>query len=192
MRPAVFLDRDGVIVEELHLLKRLKDIRMIPGAAAALRSLADAGFARVVVTNQPIIARGHATVDEVNAVNREIETRLVSEGAPPMDAYCVCPHHPRAALDAYRLECECRKPRPGLLVNAAEELGLNLARSFIVGDRLSDIAAGLRAGCRGVLVHSGAHEEALIESSDPVRDHDIPDHCCADLSAAARWIISVR
>lgn len=189
MKRAVFLDRDGVLVEEVHLLKRSADIRILPGAAEALSALARAGFARFVVTNQPAIARGHATFEQVEAINREIEARLVRAGAPAMDAFYVCPHHPRGAVASYCLDCECRKPRPGLLVNAAREHDLDLANSFIVGDRLSDAAAGIRAGCRAILVHSGAHHEPLIESSDPVRADERPEFTCADLPAAVRWIL---
>ncbi|MCA1596628.1 MAG: HAD-IIIA family hydrolase [Chloroflexi bacterium] len=189
MRKAVFLDRDGVLVEEIHLLRRSDDIRILPGVAEALAALAKAGYARIVVTNQPAVARGRATLEEVESIHRELEARLTSAGAPPMDGFYTCPHHVKGSVPEYCVDCECRKPRPGLIVTAAREHDIDLANSLIIGDRLSDVAAGIRAGFRGILVHSGAHREPLIESSDPVRPHERPHHTAADLPAAVRWIL---
>lgn len=177
MRPAVFLDRDGVLLDdELHVM---------PGVRDALQRLHSAAFALVVVTNQTIISRGVATEEEVDEAHWRLREQL-----PEIDAFYVCPHHPNADVDRYRIECDCRKPRPGLLLRAAEELELDLARSWMVGDRISDIAAGARAGCRTVLVRTGAHLESPIVSPDPIDPALRADREADDLPAAASAILA--
>jgi D-glycero-D-manno-heptose 1,7-bisphosphate phosphatase len=101
----------------------------------------------------------------------------------------MCPHHPRATVDRYRVDCECRKPKPGLLIRAALELDLDLRESIVVGDRASDVAAGALAGCRTVLVRSGAHQAPPIETTLRLKEEIEPDHVCADLVEASKWIL---
>lgn len=187
---AVFLDRDGVLIEDVDWLTRPGQIRILPGVPQALRRLAGAGFRLVVVTNQPIIARGLLAEAELEVLHAAIAAQLAGAGAPPLDRFYYCPHHPRATLPAYRVNCECRKPRPGLLLRAAEELGLNLRASFMIGDRMSDIAAGAAAGCRAVLVQTGKHREPPIQTAEPPDPLLKPDWTCADLSAAAQWVLN--
>lgn len=187
-RPAVFLDRDGVIVEDGDNLVDEKDLVVMPGAAKAIARLSEAGYAVVVVTNQPVVARGLVSDADVARIGEALAAKLRAEGALIERTY-FCPHHPNATVEAYRQACDCRKPRPGMLTRAAHELGLDLETSFLVGDRLSDIAAGRRAGCRTVLVETGKHTAAPIESPDPIGDVK-PDAVCADLSGAAEWILS--
>src|SRR5665213_3007851 len=112
---AVFLDRDGVLIEDVDLLDDISRIRILPGVPDALQRLGRAGFRLIVATNQPIIARGIVSEQEVDQINREIAARLERAGAPVIDRFYVCPHHPKATIAAYRVECQCRKPRPGLL-----------------------------------------------------------------------------
>jgi D-glycero-D-manno-heptose 1,7-bisphosphate phosphatase len=114
---------------------------------------------------------------------------LEAAGAPPLDAVYFCPHHPEATLPEYRVICDCRKPRPGLLLRAAGEHGLDLGASFMVGDRLTDIAAGAAAACRTVLVQTGRHAEPPIVAAEPPAAPCRPDHTCPDLPAAAAWIL---
>jgi D-glycero-D-manno-heptose 1,7-bisphosphate phosphatase len=190
LKPAVFLDRDGVIVRDVDLLVRADQIELMPGAAAAIARLGAAGLPVVVVSNQPVVARGLVTEDQVRALEAEIERRLAAAGAS-VDGFYYCPHHPRATLPAYRDACECRKPRPGLLLRAARELELDLAASTMVGDRPSDVAAGRRAGCRTILVETGMHAAAPIESPDSFADAR-PDAVVADLAAAAGLILGPR
>jgi len=187
-RRAVFLDRDGVLVEELGLLLRTEDIRILPGVVGALARLKGAGFVLPVVSNQAGVARGLTDEAAVRAIQAEIERRLVQAGAPPLDGFFYCPHHPAATLAAYRVDCACRKPRPGLLLAAAQALGLDPARSFMVGDRPSDLVAGQRAGCRTVWVQTGAHGSPPIESPDFPAEPPRPDFVCAGLAEAAAWI----
>jgi D-glycero-D-manno-heptose 1,7-bisphosphate phosphatase len=186
-RRAVFLDRDGVLVEDRGLLTRAGDIAILPGAAGALARLKAAGFALVVVSNQAVVARGLLDEAGVRDLQGEVERRLRLEGAPALDGFYFCPHHPSADLVAYRVACACRKPRPGLILEASAALGLDPARSFMVGDRPTDLAAGLAAGCRTVWVQTGQHDAPPIEGADRVAPR--ADHVCAGLAAAAAWIL---
>ena len=184
-RAAVFLDRDGVLMHDVEIVTRKEDVQLYPYAAGAARRLRDAGFVLVVVTNQPVVARGLCSEADVDAVHAFIQEKL----GGVIDRYSFCPHHPKATLEAYRAICECRKPRAGMLRDAAKSLHIDLARSFMVGDRPSDIAAGRRAGCRTVLVETGKHVSPPIESPDrPVSL--VPDWTCANLEEAAEWILS--
>jgi D-glycero-D-manno-heptose 1,7-bisphosphate phosphatase len=156
-----------------------------------LSQLKAAGFTLVVVSNQAVVARGLVTESEVEAIHRHLAGLLQSAGAPPLDGWYFCPHHPNASLPAYRVDCDCRKPKPGLLQRAARELNLDMAVSFMVGDRPTDILAGHRAGCRTVLVETGKHNERPIETTErlpPVT----PEHRCPGLIEAAAWILRTR
>ncbi len=189
MNAAVFLDRDGVLIEDVHLLTRPEQVVIPAGVPAALRALGEAGFRLVVVSNQPVVARGLVSEADVRAVHAHMESRLREAGAPPLDGVYFCPHHPNATLPAYRKDCDCRKPKPGLFRRAATELALDLGASFAVGDRITDIIAGSRAGCRTVLVQTGRHAEKPIETSEPLDQTLRPEHTSADLAAAAEWIL---
>jgi len=176
-RPAVFLDRDGTIVVERYYLADPAGVELVPGAAAALRSLAEAGYALVVVTNQSGIARGLYGEGDFRAVQRRIEELLEREGVR-LDAVYHCPHHP-----AYTGPCDCRKPAAGLYRRAARELGLDLSRSVCIGDRLKDVLPARELGCAaGILVRTGYGEEQAPEAPEWVRVE-------ADLPAAARAVL---
>jgi D-glycero-D-manno-heptose 1,7-bisphosphate phosphatase len=192
MNAAIFLDRDGVLIEDVHLLINSEDIRVLEGVPQALRSLKEAGFKLIVISNQTVVSRGLVTEQEVRAIHAEMERLLEQGGGPHLDGFYFCPHHPNATLPAYRTACECRKPRPGLLLRAACEHNLNLRASFVVGDRITDIIAGARAGCRTVLVQTGKHQAPPIETVEPLDESVQPDHVCADLKAAAEWILAHR
>lgn len=187
-RPAIFLDRDGVIVEDVDAVLRPDQLILTPGAAEAVKRASASGRAVVVVTNQPVVARGLVDEDGVRAVHDALDAMLRAQGAR-VDAFYFCPHHPRATIERYRVACECRKPRPGLLTRAASELELDLGASVMVGDRLSDVTAGARAGCKTVLVTSGKHLEAPIESPDP--SDATPDFVAADIAAAMDWALAL-
>lgn len=188
MNRAVFLDRDGVVTADVHLLTTAEQLRLLPGVPAALRSLKDAGFLLLLVTNQTVVARGLITEAQLDQIHQRLQAMLQAAGAPPMDGIYVCPHHPRATLAGYRVACDCRKPRAGLLRQAAKEWSLHLPGCYMIGDRLTDIAAGAHAGCRTVLVETGQHLAPAIETVEPVDLTIVPDWACADLSAAVRWI----
>lgn len=191
MNRAIFLDRDGVIIEDVNLLTNSGDIRILEGVPEALRCMQEAGFKLIVVSNQPVVARGMVTEQEVQAINAEIEYLLELAGAPHIDGFYFCPHHPNATLPEYRIACECRKPEPGLVLRAASEHNLNLHLSFLVGDRITDIIAGAKAGCRTVMVRTGKHDASPIETAEPLDVSVQPDCVCADLKAAAKWILRI-
>jgi D-glycero-D-manno-heptose 1,7-bisphosphate phosphatase len=178
---AVFLDRDGTINVEREFLYRPEDFRFIQGAPQAIRLLNEAGFLVIVVTNQSGIARGFYDEAAVNRLHRHMDAQLARFGAR-IDAYYFCPHHPEYGTGEYRKSCACRKPMDGMLRRGASEFSLDLSASFIVGDRLVDVAAGLKAGCRPMLVRTGygAAESAGIPPEIPVY---------ADLLEAARVIV---
>lgn len=185
LRPALFLDRDGTLVEEVHHLSRPEQIRLLPGASRAVRLANRRAVPVVVVTNQSAVARGLLTEEELGAVHEVLRTALERDGAR-LDAIYYCPHHREAVIPAYAVDCDCRKPAPGLLLRAARDLGLNLSRGVMIGDRLLDIEAGRRAGCRGVLVRTGygASEERSLTPSDPQ-----PDRVADDILEAVRWAL---
>ena len=160
MRPAVFLDRDGTLIEERGYLDRLDLLELFPWTVDAIRLLNRAGFAPVVVTNQSAIGRGVIEESFLNHVHATIDARLGAGGAR-MEAYYFCPHHPDAELEPYRQRCRCRKPGPGMIERACRDLRLDPARSVMVGDRWLDVACGRAAGTRAILVRTGhgAHEE---------------------------------
>ena len=186
---AVFLDRDGVLLEDRDLVVSPADLHILPGVPGALRKLKRAGFRLIVVTNQAAVARGLLSEQQLSEIHVEMCRRLVGAGAPPLDAVYFCPHHPEATLPNYRVACECRKPKPGMILRASYEHGLNLAASFLVGDRLTDVLAGTRAGCRSVLVRTGKHLDAPIVTAEPVDANVRADQECADLEQAAEWIL---
>jgi D-glycero-D-manno-heptose 1,7-bisphosphate phosphatase len=178
--PAAFIDRDGVINADLGHVHRVRDFRFVPNAVAGLRLLADSGFRLIVVTNQAGIAKGMYTEADYELLTRHMTAALEAEGVRLAGVY-YCPHHPQGVIERYAIHCACRKPAPGMLLLAAQELGLNLPGSIMIGDKISDAAAGRAAGvARTVLVESG---HRLPADSRSHADHQAPD-----LLAAASWI----
>jgi len=186
-RPAVFLDRDGTIVEERGYIDRLDLLDVFPWTSDALRLLRRAGFAIVVITNQSAIGRGIIDEAFLDAVHRELDARLAPSGAK-IDAYYFCPHFVDSRIDRYRMVCRCRKPGSELVERACRDLDLDPARSFMVGDRWIDVACGGGAGVRSILVRTGhgAHEADV--PPDGVR----PDAILDNLLAAVGWILRTR
>jgi D-glycero-D-manno-heptose 1,7-bisphosphate phosphatase len=186
-RRAVFLDRDGVLIRDVHLLTRTDQVEFLPGAPAAVGRLNRAGLLTVVVTNQTVVARGLATEEDVARVHAWMQARLREEGGA-IDRFYLCPHHPQATVPRYRVECTCRKPRPGMLLQAAAELGIDLGQSYLVGDRVSDVAAGRHAGVTTILVETGMHDAPPITSVSAADAALRPHHTFPDLAAAVDWL----
>lgn len=186
---AIFLDRDGVLVKDVGLVCAASELEILEGVATALRRLKEADFQLVVVSNQAIVARGMITELQLNEIHAAMNRLLGEQGAPSPDAIYYCPHHPQATLDAYRIACDCRKPRPGMLLRAAAERAIDLAHSYLVGDRMTDILAGQRAGCRSILVTTGQHEAPPIVTADATEESAMPHHICDGLLAATDWIL---
>ena len=184
MRRAVFLDRDGTIIEEAGYLDRLDRLVFYPYSVDAIRLLNRAGFAVVVITNQAGIARGIVRPGFVGEAHRHIAAR-VEAGGGRIDAFYYCPHYTTGPVSEFVRACDCRKPGPGMLKQAAADLDLDLARSFAVGDRWHDVAAASAVGARGVLIRTGlgARDEASPEPGTT------PAAILDDLAAAAAWIL---
>ena len=180
---AVFMDRDGTINEEVGYLSRMDELKLYPGSAEAIRLINESGMKAVVVTNQSGIARGYITEDFVRSVHERINEWLRADGAH-IDGFYVCPHHPVYGNGIYKQDCNCRKPKPGLLLQAAAEMNIDLTRSYMIGDMLKDIAAGKKAGARGILVKTGY-------GSNIVRT-DMPAYIAADILDAVHWIMKDR
>lgn len=181
MRPAVFIDRDGTLIELVHYLSDPEDVRLVDGAPRALRMLNEAGYACVVVTNQSAIGRGLITVTRLAEIHDRLETRL-AEHDRRVDGIYFCPEAPKGK-DQRAIEHPDRKPGPGMLLRAARELDLDLTQSWMIGDSLSDVLAGRNAGCRGsILVRTGYGERHASEA-------DAFDFMADDLLSAAKFIL---
>ncbi len=154
---AIFLDRDGTLNKYVGFLRDIKDFELLPDAAEAVKIINASGFLAIVVTNQPVIARGEVTFEELNAIHNKFEYLLGKKGAF-IDKIYYCPHHPDKGFEGERPElkfdCECRKPKPGMILKAAEDFNIDLNKSYVIGDSKSDIQAGINAGCKTVLVNN--------------------------------------
>ena len=183
-RPAVFLDRDGTLVEEAGYLDRLERLAFFPYSVDAVRLLNRAGFAVVVVTNQAGVARGMFDDTFVATVHRRIGD-VMDAGGARIDGFYYCPHHPDGTVAEYRRTCDCRKPQPGLLRQAATDLRLNLLRSVVIGDRWHDLQAGGAVDARGILVRTGYGRDEEHTPQAGVRPAAVVDN----LIAATSWIL---
>jgi len=186
---AVFLDRDGTINEEVGYLDDLAKLKVIPAAFEAIRLLNAAGLKTVVITNQSGVARGIFSEEFVKKTHAYLRA-LLEEQEAFIDGFYYCPHHPTEGIDPYRQPCDCRKPAAGMLRQAAEDLHLDLSRSYIVGDRYNDIEAGRNVGAKCVLVKTG-FGQSLLQDDGPDRptDKNQPDFVAADILEAVQWIL---
>lgn len=155
---AIFLDRDGTINKYVGFLKNIDDFELIDGVAPAIRKINESGYLAIVVTNQPVIARGEVSFEKLEEIHNKMETLLGKEGAY-LDAIYYCPHHPHKGYEGERpelkIDCNCRKPKPGMLLKAAEDFNIDLSQSWMIGDGENDVRAGINAGCKTVLLGNG-------------------------------------
>lgn len=153
---AIFIDRDGTINQSVGFLKDIDKFELIDGASKAIQRINQSGMLAIVITNQPVIARGEVSWEELDEIHNKMETLLGQEGAY-LDGIFVCPHHPDRGFEGerpeYKIECDCRKPKPGLILQAAQRFHINLSESWMVGDSESDVRAGEKAGCRTLLLN---------------------------------------
>ncbi len=160
---AVFLDRDGTINKYVGFLRNIDDFELLPGAAEAVRRINESGFLAIVITNQPVIARGEVTVEELEEIHNKME-RLLGEQGAYIDALYYCPHHPDKGFDGeipeLKFDCECRKPKPGMIFKAAEDFNIDISESYMVGDSEIDMMAGKAAGCKLVYIGNKTFEGA--------------------------------
>jgi len=186
---AVFLDRDGVINELVyHQEQEVIDspftpgqFKLIPGVTEALKSLHDAGYLTILVSNQPGIAKGHMTAKNFELIKQKMRSELISNGAE-LDGEYYCLHHPDAIVEKYRMQCDCRKPLPGLLFKVALEKDIDLKQSWLIGDNLSDIKAGKAAGCQTILIGTMKCELCRLMSEKNV----FPDKIAGNIGDAVR------
>ena len=186
MKPAVFLDRDGTINEQMGYINHLSRFHLLPRAAAAIRLLNEADIPVVVVTNQSGLARGYFPAELLDQVHEQMRRLLARENAR-VDGIYTCPHHPEAKMASYREDCSCRKPKPGLFNQAAREMHLDLHRSYVVGDRWTDLKAAAACQATGILVLTGYGRGDLtyIAPEEKIQPAFVAD----DLYEAAQWII---
>jgi len=184
---AVFLDRDGTINEQMGYINHISRFHLLPGVGRAISRLNQGGLPVIVVTNQSGLARGYFPASLLEAVHEKMH-RLLAEEEAHIDGLYLCPHHPEAKQEAYRLSCNCRKPKTGLLEQAAREMCLDLQRSYVVGDRWSDLRCGARVGASTILVLTGYGRGDVCYIGP---DQDVqPDFIAEDLSCAVEWILA--
>jgi D-glycero-D-manno-heptose 1,7-bisphosphate phosphatase len=195
-RNAIFIDRDGTLIEEVGYLRRLSDLRLCTGATEAVRRINQAGWLAIVLTNQSGVARGLFSESFLAEAHGELQRQLAAAGAR-VDAFYYCPHLPPGEcesvgagedLSRYRVECDCRKPKPGLIARAAADFGIEVASSFVIGDRYRDVEMAHAAGAQGVLVLTGYGRDEYAAQRD--RWPRQPELVADDLLAAVTVILS--
>ncbi len=186
--PAVFIDRDGTINEQMGYINHPSRFLLLPGAAEAIRILNRSGYLAIVVSNQSGVARGYFPIDLVHRVHDRMEKVLSAEGAW-IDGIFFCPHHPQGEVPEYAVACDCRKPGTGLIGEARNRFDIDMAGSYVIGDRCQDLEMARRAGLPGVLVLTGygRGEREYVLPGEAVR----PAYIAEDILGAVRWIIAV-
>ena len=181
--PAIFVDRDGTICEEVNYLRRVEDLHLLPFAAEALRLARQAGYRVVIISNQSGVARGYMEESTVQEINQALQEMLREQGAE-VDGIYYCPHHIQGN-PPYNIDCPCRKPNPGMLYRAQEDLHLDLAHSVVIGDKYSDVETAHRVNIPGILVLTGYGRE---EKERIAQQHlPPPEYIASDLQDAVRW-----
>lgn len=181
----MFIDRDGTLNEERDFLTDPGDLQLIPGAGSAVRALNQAGVTTCVISNQSGVARGYLTEETLARIHNQLMSNLEAEGATINRIY-YCPHHPDEGIPQYRIECDCRKPKPGMLQQASAEFGLDLSRSFVIGDKLDDIRAGRSVSAKTILVLTGYGRHSLERS---VAEQVVPDHVSPSIREAVDYVL---
>ncbi|MFC2071272.1 D-glycero-alpha-D-manno-heptose-1,7-bisphosphate 7-phosphatase [Chloroflexota bacterium] len=188
---AIFLDRDGVVNELIYYPEQgiidspftMEQFRLLPGVGEAIKKLCEKGYKVVLVSNQPGIAKGHMSEESFEEISKKMKEELAKEGTG-LDGEYYCFHHPEAKVERLRGNCECRKPKPGLLLQAAGELNIDLSQSWMIGDGLTDIKAGKEAGCRTILLGRMKCELCHLMDKEDAR----PDAIVSDIGEAAEKI----
>lgn len=186
-RPAVFMDRDGTVNEQMGYVNHLSRFVMLPGSAEAVRLLNQHGFLAIIVSNQSGVARGYFPVELVYDVHAHMEMLLKQEGAV-LDGVFFCPHYPGGKVSEYGRPCHCRKPRTGLIEQACGQFEIDMAGSYVIGDRCTDMELASRAGLKGIMVKTGygLGDLKYVIPDSPYQ----PFHVAEDLLDAVRWIVA--
>ena len=186
-RPAVFIDRDGTISEEVGYVNHPSRFRVFPYSSEAIRILNDAGWLAIVITNQAGVARGYFSEDVIHKIHDQL-THDLQDGSAKLDAIYYCAHHPSVGEPPYRLECDCRKPKTGLIQQAAKDFDIDMAASWMAGDRYSDVELARNAGLRSAFVLSG-YGRGEWEYQSQAWAHR-PDLVCENLLEAVKSIVN--
>jgi len=186
MKKAVFFDRDGTINEEVGYIRDLANLKLISGAADSIKKLRAAGFLAVLVTNQSGPARGYYSEEWVLQLNNRVQELLEQEGTK-LDALYYCPHLPDGIVAEYAIECKCRKPEIGMFLKAHEDFNLDLASSYMMGDKATDAEAGRNAGCTSILLKTGYGERVLAGDYQHLPE---ADYIAEDINTATNWILA--
>lgn len=173
---AVFLDRDGILIEDRSYLTSFKQVQLIEDAVESVHRINHTGLIPIVVSNQSAIGRGMLTREALEEIHRFIDREFRLNGAR-IDAFYYCPHHPEAKQQEFRVNCDCRKPKPGMLLRAAREWNIDLSKSYMIGDSSRDVEAGKAAGCRTILIR------------DPSTCSHLPDFSSSNLLDGVNWIL---
>jgi len=184
-RPAVFIDRDGTINEQMGYINHLSRFRMLPGVGEAIRLLNERDLLVIVISNQSGVARGYFPMDLVHRVH-DLMKEALEKSSARVDAVFFCPHYPTGSVPEYTMQCNCRKPKTGLVEEACRSFDIDLKNSFVVGDRYTEIELSRRLNIKGILVRTGY---GLGEIEYILPGKPAPDHIADDLLDAARWII---
>lgn len=188
-KAALFLDRDGTLIEETNFLVAAEQITVLPHSFEAVKRINESGLLAIVVTNQSGVARGLLSERQLARIHQRLRSQF-SRNRSRLDSIYYCPHHPEEGAGTYTRQCECRKPQPGMLFRAASEFDVDLGRSVFIGDTLTDIEAGHRAGTASVLVKTGYGEEFATKLEDEYRSQDsewYPDYIASDILQAVNW-----
>jgi D-glycero-D-manno-heptose 1,7-bisphosphate phosphatase len=183
MNKAVFFDKDGILNIDKGILRYKEPLEIFPEVGNLIEYLRNKGFLIIVVTNQPIIARGLIDENTLKKKLKKLEDLILKQNNKAIiEKIYYCPHHPNADKEEYRINCGCRKPKPGMLFEAKKEFNIDMKNSYMVGDRISDILAGQLAGCKTVQCFTGKHNEKIIESDLKIKDKIIPDFSIRKIS----------
>jgi D-glycero-D-manno-heptose 1,7-bisphosphate phosphatase len=185
-KPAVFLDRDGTINEQMGYINHISRFKILDSVHDAIRLLNENGYYSIILSNQSGVARGYFPIELVDEIHTLLTDSLRNHGAY-VDGFFFCPHYPRGDIKEYRVECDCRKPKTGLIEKACDSFDIDIARSYMVGDRYTDIEFAHRAGLKGVMVRTG-YGLGDIEYIVPKKKIK-PDHISDNLIDAVKWII---
>ncbi len=185
-RIAVFMDRDGTITEEVGYINHVDRLKLLPRSAGAIRLLNEAGILAVCTSNQAGVARGYFPLSLVHEVNDRLVELLARDGAR-LDAIYFCPHHKDGVVSEFRLDCSCRKPRIGMIEKAARDLDIDVAASYVVGDKYTDVEFARNAGCTAIMVKTG-YGKGELELFGDAWEHK-PDFVAEDLYDAVEWIL---
>jgi D-glycero-D-manno-heptose 1,7-bisphosphate phosphatase len=168
---AIFLDRDGTLNKYVGFLRKTDEMELLPGVAEAIRKINASGYLAIVITNQPVVARGEVTFEGLEEIHRKLETELGKEGAY-IDALYYCPHHPDKGFEGerpeYKIDCDCRKPKPGLILQAAKDFNIDLSQSYMIGDNVTDVESGKNAGCKDSILVETNKQGALFETVEKI------------------------